>query len=71
MGLRPFRRHYVKRGQPSGRYNADVSAEIRCERAMAAAGGMQAATTVFDARPGCKDRTANEDKIRRILQLPR
>jgi hypothetical protein len=38
---------------------------------MAAAGGMQAATTVFDTRPGCKDRTANEDKIRRILQLPR
>jgi hypothetical protein len=33
-------------------------------------GGMQAATPVFDTRPDCKDRTANEDKIRKILHLP-
>jgi hypothetical protein len=49
---------------------SDIPAEIRCDRAMAAAGRMQAATTVFNTRPDCKDRTANEDKIRRILHLP-
>lgn len=48
----------------------DIPAEIQCDRAMAAAGGMQAATTVFNTRPDCKDHTANEDKIRKILHLP-
>jgi hypothetical protein len=31
---------------------------------------MQAATTVFDTRTDCRDRSANEDKIRKILHLP-
>lgn len=49
---------------------SDIPAEIRCDQAMAAAGGMQAATTVFNTRPDCKDHTANEDKIRMMLHLP-
>ncbi len=47
-----------------------VPAEIRCDQAMAAAGGMQAATNVFNTRQDCKDNTANEDKIRAMLNLP-
>jgi hypothetical protein len=48
----------------------DIPAEIRCDRAMAAAGSLQAATTVFNSRPDCKDHTTNEDKIRKMLHLP-
>jgi hypothetical protein len=48
----------------------DIPAEIRCDRAMAAAGNLQAATTVFNSRPDCKDHTTNEDKIRKMLHLP-
>jgi hypothetical protein len=48
----------------------DIPAEIRCDQAMAAAGSLQAATTVFNSRPDCKDHTANEDKIRKMLHLP-
>lgn len=48
----------------------DVPAEIRCDRAMAAAGGMQAATSVFNTDGDCRDTTANADKIRAILHLP-
>lgn len=48
----------------------DIPAEIRCDQAMAAAGSLQAATTVFNTSPDCKDHTANEDKIRRMLHLP-
>ncbi len=49
---------------------ADVPAEIRCDQAMAAAGGMHAATTVFNTNQDCKDNTANTDKIHAILNLP-
>jgi len=35
-----------------------------------AAGSLQAATTVFNPRPDCKDHTTNEDKIRKLLHLP-
>ena len=48
----------------------DIPAEIRCDRAMAAAGSLQAATTVFNSRPDCKDHTTNEDSIRKMLHLP-
>lgn len=48
----------------------DIPAEIRCDRAMAAAGSLHAATTVFNSRPDCKDHTTDEDKIRKMLQLP-
>ena len=48
----------------------DIPAEIRCDRAMAAAGSLQAATTVFNSRPDCKDHTTNEDNIRKMLHLP-
>ena len=48
----------------------DIPAEIRCDQAMTAAGGLQAATTVFNSRADCKDHTANEDKIRKMLHLP-
>jgi hypothetical protein len=48
----------------------DIPAEIRCDRAMAAAGSLQAATTAFNSRPDCQDHTANEDKIRKMLHLP-
>jgi hypothetical protein len=50
--------------------HTNVPAEIRCDQAMAAAGGMQAATNVFNTRQDCKDNTANEDKIRAMLNLP-
>ena len=49
--------------------HTNVPAEIRCDRAMAAAGSMQAATNVFNTRQDCKDNTANEDKIRALLNL--
>jgi hypothetical protein len=49
---------------------SDIPAETRCDQAMAAAGGLQAATTVFNTRPDCKDHTANEDKLRKMLHLP-
>ena len=49
---------------------ADIPAEIRCDRAMAAAGSLQSATTVFNSRPDCKDHTTNEDRIRKMLHLP-
>lgn len=48
----------------------DVPAEIRCDRAMAAAGSWPTATSVFNTRPDCKDNTADEEKIREILNLP-
>jgi hypothetical protein len=48
----------------------DVPAEIRCDRAMATAGSWPAATSVFNTRQDCKDNTADEDKIRAILNLP-
>jgi hypothetical protein len=50
--------------------HTNVPAEIRCDRAMAAAGSMQAAANVFNTRQDCKDNTANEDKIRAMLNLP-
>jgi hypothetical protein len=50
--------------------HTDVPAEIRCDEAMAAAGGMQAATNVFNTSRDCKDNTADEDKIRAMLNLP-
>jgi hypothetical protein len=48
----------------------DVPAEIRCDQAMAAAGGLQAATSVFNTNKDCRDNTANVDKIRAMLNLP-
>jgi hypothetical protein len=48
----------------------DVPAEIRCDRAMTTAGSWPAATSVFNTRQDCKDNTANEDKIRAMLNLP-
>lgn len=34
------------------------------------AGLTRHATTVFNSRPDCKDHTANEDQIRKMLHLP-
>jgi hypothetical protein len=47
----------------------DVPAEIQCDQAMAAAGNLKSATTVFNTDRNCKDSTANADKIRTILNL--
>ena len=48
----------------------EVPAEIRCDRAMAAAGSLQGAADAFSNDHACRDSTANADKIRKILHLP-
>jgi hypothetical protein len=48
----------------------EVPAEIRCDQAMAAAGGLQGAADVFSDDRACKDSTVNADKIRKMLNLP-
>lgn len=46
-----------------------VPAEIRCDRAMAAAGTLQGAATVFSDDSACKSTAPTADKIRKILNL--
>jgi hypothetical protein len=67
--LKP-RNRTVARKRYSRHRRADGGFDQVGDQAMAAAGGLQAATTVFNTRPDCKDHTANEDKLRKILHLP-
>jgi hypothetical protein len=48
----------------------EVPAEISCDQAMAAAGSLQGAASVFSGEGACRDSTKNADAIRRILNLP-